>query len=506
MRYGGICFHCNPNSQNLSDYSSQPQYETYPCKLCGNNSHYGYDCPPRFPLVYEQKPCYNQNFNENYYPHNLPSFLCCENCEGSHESFQCQSMNQNFLNPNPCYEPNSSSFDQYHPSQSFVTQQLPQRSNEDIQLEMAKLIKNNRILLNDNIFSHEEASMEVLLAKERILKLIQAWDEKQIKSWSLPTLLLQLLNDSRTIDEMLKKREQAVNLVVRQKQVEKAAQNLTPNWDLLMINDDEEHYIQYKEYLENFSNAIATVLPTEEPEYSLSIGDEHLSTIPETESDKVIKSSVKNLVRIPSEYEDTSNDENTLFDSSPKFDYLEEFSGELMLTSIIDEEIDIFTGTNDLMPLGIESDDYDSKGDIQFFKELLSNDTPIPKNKSSNFDHDDDPSFSRPPLEPLDVEIFFESDSSVLTTNVVKGISKHDVLMPNIFPTLPTFDLLYPVYDTLLPFSSENEHKVFKPGILSYLLVSHRDKTTSDFFENPMMMYGGDIPLLDVLYLHFYPP
>nr|GFC21200.1 hypothetical protein [Tanacetum cinerariifolium] len=148
---------------------------------------------------------------------------------GSHERFQCQIMNQNFFEPNPCYEPNSSCFDQYHSSQSFVTQQLPQRSNEDIKLKMAKLIKSNRILLNDNIFPHEEVSMEVLLAKERILKLIQAWDEKQIESWSFLALLLQLLNDSRTINEMFKQREQAANLVVQQKREEQAAQSFTPN-------------------------------------------------------------------------------------------------------------------------------------------------------------------------------------------------------------------------------------------------------------------------------------
>nr|GEU91427.1 hypothetical protein [Tanacetum cinerariifolium] len=244
---------------------------------------------------------------------------------------------------------------------------------------------------------------------------------------------------------------------------------------------------------------------------------------------------------------------DTLFDSSPKFDYLEEFSGELMPTNIINEErirreheeyislmeklltinsfprplenfhantiietlptspipvedsdslreeIDIFTGTDDLMPSGIESDDYDLEGDIYFLKELLSNDSlPFSENESSNFDHHDDPSFPRPPLKPPDVEVFFEPDSSVLTTNVVKGISEHYVLMPNILPTLPTFDSLYPVYDTLLPFSSKNEDKVSKPGILSYLLVSHLDKITSDFSESPMMMYGGDIPLLDV--------
>ncbi|GKD58457.1 hypothetical protein Tco_1295966, partial [Tanacetum coccineum] len=52
----------------------QPQFETYSCELCRNNAHYGYDCPSRVPLVYEPEPCYNQNFSDNYYPQNSPSF------------------------------------------------------------------------------------------------------------------------------------------------------------------------------------------------------------------------------------------------------------------------------------------------------------------------------------------------------------------------------------------------------------------------------------------------
>nr|GEV80537.1 hypothetical protein [Tanacetum cinerariifolium] len=306
--------------------------------------------------------------------------------------------------------------------------------------------------------------------------------------------------------------------------------------------------------------------------------------------------------------------QDTLTDSSPKFDYLlEEFSGELAhidpISSRIEEsdfdleeeirlvenlsydnssprppkelnaeiadtileslslshipvedsdshieEIDLFLTTVDLMPPGIKNNDYDLEGDIYFLEELLRNDPiPLPENESSNFDHHDDPSFPRPPSEPSDVEVFFdfELDTVVLTTRVVKGISKHYVFMPNILPTLPTLDLdldftpshdslesgnkifnprifievqserllsweeffisfirdpLYPVFDTLLPFSSKNEDKVFKPDILSYLLVSHQDKTNSDFYENPMMMYGGDIPLLDVMYLHMIVP
>nr|GFB69054.1 hypothetical protein [Tanacetum cinerariifolium] len=79
---------------------------------------------------------------------------------------------------------------------------------------------------------------------------------------------------------------------------------------------------EYEESLENFRvihkkssislnntsqispvNAITPVLPTEELEYSLSMGDKHLNTTPKTESDEIIKSSVENLVAIPSEYE-----------------------------------------------------------------------------------------------------------------------------------------------------------------------------------------------------------
>nr|GEX23725.1 hypothetical protein [Tanacetum cinerariifolium] len=77
-------------------------------------------------------------------------------------------------------------------------------------------------------------------------------------------------------------------------------------------------------------NAITTISPTKEPEYSLSMRYEHLSTISETESDEVI-SAESDLI------ESLSN-RDTLFDSSPKFDYLEDLSGELMPTSIINEE------------------------------------------------------------------------------------------------------------------------------------------------------------------------
>ncbi|GKF33476.1 hypothetical protein Tco_0106676 [Tanacetum coccineum] len=139
----------------------------------------------------------------------------------------------------------------------------------------------------------------------------------------------------------------------------------------------------------------------------------------------------------------------------------------------------------------------------------------------------------------------------ILTAKIVKGISEQYVLMLNILPTLPTLDPdldftpshdslgfgnkifdpgifievqserlfsrdgfpisfirdpLSPVFDLLLPFSSKNEDKVFNPSILVSSLLSHRGEIISNFSKSPMMIFGGDIPYLDVPYRHFYPP
>ncbi|GKG34437.1 hypothetical protein Tco_0437133, partial [Tanacetum coccineum] len=81
------------------------------------------------------------------------------------------------------------------------------------------------------------------------------------------------------------------------------------SWNCPTFYDDDDKYtIQYREYLENSSNAITPDLLTEEPDNSLSMGDEHLSTIPDTTLDEVIKSSVEDLVPIPSESEGISDD------------------------------------------------------------------------------------------------------------------------------------------------------------------------------------------------------
>ncbi|GJS94918.1 retrovirus-related pol polyprotein from transposon TNT 1-94 [Tanacetum coccineum] len=77
-------------------------------------------------------------------------------------------------------------------------------------------------------------------------------------------------------------------------------------------DDDEESTISLNEIISQItpSIAITPVLPTMEPEDSLIMRDEYLHTITEKELDEVIKSSVEDLVPIPSESEDTSDNDS----------------------------------------------------------------------------------------------------------------------------------------------------------------------------------------------------
>ncbi|GKA27075.1 hypothetical protein Tco_0713243 [Tanacetum coccineum] len=69
------------------------------------------------------------------------------------------------------------------------------------------------------------------------------------------------------------------------------------------------------------------------------------------------------------------------------------------------------------------------------------------------------------------------------------------------------------VINTLLLFSSKNKDKVFNHGVLaskekSPPSSSHRGYKASKLFhhKSSMLIHGENIPILDVLFLYFYPP
>ncbi|GJT39285.1 hypothetical protein Tco_0939150 [Tanacetum coccineum] len=223
------------------------------CESCGKGAHFGYNCPPKDPIISELEPCYNRNFD--CFPHDsqtLPQqYFCCENCGGPHETYQCQPMNQEY------FYSHSSGFDQFQPPQFSDVYQTPPISK----------------FRGEEIDEEYERDCEI-----RIRKLKQ---------------------DFNIWGSEVRKKEKAY---------EDEKYSAACRYMLSITCDDEDDYIPSGDIIARYSTSITPDLPIEESENSLIMGDEPLSTIPATESDEVIKSSVENLVPIPSEFEGISDD------------------------------------------------------------------------------------------------------------------------------------------------------------------------------------------------------
>nr|GEX90541.1 reverse transcriptase domain-containing protein [Tanacetum cinerariifolium] len=204
--------------------------------------------------------------------------------------------------------------------------------------------------------------------------------------------------------------------------------------DDISVYDDDFEDIEYvvaslpdPEIVSIEEENVASILSTKEPKNSLSMGHEHLSITPETESDEVTKSNAKNLLPIPSECEVTSEDKrecdelvcdnysDTFFDSKIDDDILvydNDFEDiEYIVASLPDPEIvsieeengaDLFLDDNSIPP-GIENFADDPEGDIRFLEELLIDDS-ILSHESFDSNFKDNSLIPRPPPKPPDAE------------------------------------------------------------------------------------------------------
>ncbi|GJY07155.1 hypothetical protein Tco_0374209 [Tanacetum coccineum] len=174
------------------------------------------------------------------------------------------------------------------------------------------------------------------------------------------------------------------SVVVHKEQEEQAG--FTLYWKIPIIDDDDDEYtIQYREYLENSSNAITPDLSTEEPDNSLSMGDEHLDTILETESDEVIKTSVEDFVPILRESEGNFNnmydvpfcDKNHFDAESDLMESLLNRDTSMVYSPKIDSLLEEFAGELAPIPPGINKADLDPEEDIRLIEQLLYNSSPL---------------------------------------------------------------------------------------------------------------------------------
>nr|GEX91371.1 hypothetical protein [Tanacetum cinerariifolium] len=284
-------------------------------------------------------------------------------------------MNQNF------YNSNSLGFDQTQPPQFPIIHPPPQETGIVILHDQENTINSMHTFLRKfNRYSFFETPKVLLLAWDRLFKIKDTFGNKQYKPEDIQELFRELFNDVQNIHEEL---AEYIN---------------TPGWNRPTFynngDDDDE-------------DCTIAITPDFLITDSLIMGDKHLETIPEKESDEFIKSSVENLVSNPSDDDEPSLEEvihemsfktysNPLFDldeeiissefnpihnedldSTPKNDRFDTKS--YLLESLLNRDESI--------PSGIDCDESDSEGDNLFLERLLHDD-PIPLPDTLDFSND----------------------------------------------------------------------------------------------------------------------
>ncbi|GKD07299.1 hypothetical protein Tco_1186984 [Tanacetum coccineum] len=463
----------NPYSYNETpDFFNQPphhQYETYLCELCGDSPHYGFDCQTRPPLVYEQDSCSNQNFSNDqspYYSMSLPQQFDC--CE-------------------VCGGPHYSS--NYQAGNTPIYDQGPHFSS-------------NCQIRNPLVYEPNPSNNYEFLCFD------------QPPQYSID-------HQPQIIQE-----DQAANISTHTPEPSRRFNSFYDD------DDYEESIIPLNEIVSQIppSIAITPILPTLEPEDSLIMGNEELSTFPEKESDEGKYVTFSNPL-FDSNDDFTSSDEESLSDedvqddnvkiySNPHFEFDDEYisSDVNSLFAEVFENIkskDSYVSNLDepallVTPLSAfnENECFDPGGDVDEIELLLHHDPSTPKVSVASilegFTHE-------PPLVENDDLFDLESKENewkkILYDAPIDDLMTEDKIfdpgIPEKFfsPTyvkLPFEDrhdlsftyviwifLSYFTYPVESPFllSSGSEDTIFDPGIFTFHfsslkpVASHRSET-----------------------------
>ncbi|GKC33295.1 hypothetical protein Tco_1040589 [Tanacetum coccineum] len=350
-------------------------------------------------------------------------------------------MNQNYFEPNPIYNSSYSGFDQ--PPQYSINHQedLNQQRINDVHNGWDKIDE-----LQNELFLMIQSFCEKFLQQKQAASI----DQSPLQEMSLQEMedlkqhyldeMLSLSNDLGIKDY----RNEKIDIRFR-RECENMIDELKGKFNGMSIEINKKKELQQLEQAAKLniisklppSIAITPVLPTFEPEDSLIIGNEELSTIPEKESDEFIKSSVKDLVPIPSESEDTSESDSDC-DSPP----CDDFSP----INVYEEKFVTFSN-----PLFNSNDDFTFSDD-----ESLSNED-VPEENVKIYSN---------PLFKFDDE-YISSDVNPLFDEVLEDIECKDSYNSNHDES--TF--------LVTPLSDSNEDECFTPSNdVEFLL--HRDPST----------------------------
>nr|GEZ75585.1 hypothetical protein [Tanacetum cinerariifolium] len=428
-------------------------YKRCTCKSCGKDANIGYNCPPKVPVISNPKPCKNQTIDE--LPQTLPSF---------HPTFHSEDESPFTCDSTPTYVDES-----------------PNVFNPPTQ----PLVYSCEFCGNDAHYGHYCTPQAPFIYLEPCYN----------QDFNFPTLA-KLTKQMTSFTSFCEMACQIFQKKQEEKQLEEEQAAKAQNWKLLVCyddDDDEERSNSLEDYIIYGLPPCSAITPnepflsTEEPDNSLSMGDEHLDTIPVTESSEVIKSSAENLISI-------------LIEASPP-------DSELVSLEVMEIVIPEVGGIDDDILLTIKDDILREKllnVNLLIAKIKALNDNPTPssdcKTKSSSTflnslleeTNTSDNSLSEFETFCFDVKEIssgkISSDSPTTHSDFSLYVSFIFNLSINLFPPADRSDF-YEFTDALIPFISPPE-----------LDVSHRCGTFPRFKilpERPMEIFSSTCTPMD---------
>ncbi|GJY91201.1 hypothetical protein Tco_0506397, partial [Tanacetum coccineum] len=378
----------------------------------------------------------------------------------------------------------------------------------------------------------------ILIAWESFGKIKDALTDKQYQQEDIQELTSKILEDVRNISEELSEYIKEVKNIAEP--AAKRQTHITSCLQNFKVISKESTIPLNKTPQISPVNAITHNLPTKEPEDSLIMGNEELSTIPEKESDEFIKSSVEDLIPIPRVSKDTSGsdsvcvlpssddfspivEEKSVTFSNPLFEFNDEYISNdvspifdevlenieckdsydsnldepaLLVTPLSDankdecfnpggviDEIDAFLDMD--ISTNIKNGYRDSEGDIIYFKSLLIDDTSPNLPPEVFLDHDprslkDEPNFVDM-VQVFNPGIYEKSFSSTF----VKLTFEDHHYFPITFVIRIFLPYLTYSVDSSFLLSSESEDTIFDPDISAF----HFSSLKSVAYENPIVIF-----------------
>ncbi|GJS81659.1 hypothetical protein Tco_0748200 [Tanacetum coccineum] len=454
------------DSPNVFNPPSQPP--TYSCEFCGNDAHYGYDCPPQVSFIYNLEPCYNQDFN---FPQNFQELLQQEQA-----AFVSTLQQFNFI-----YDDDD---------------------DEESSIPLSDVISELPLCIAITPVLSTVEPVDSLIMKDEHLDTILSTESDELIKYSVENLVL-IPSESKDFFDI----ECECDVPnCDDSQTTKFSTFSNPLFDNSTSSDDESSHeeviqeISFKTYLNPLFDLDEKIISSE----FNPIHNEDLNSTLKNDRFDIESYLIESLLN-----------HDTLMASSPKIDsLLDEFAGELITNPprIVNRENEEYISLlerllyDDSIPPGIESDDYDSEGD--------DNSTSLPEFESFHVDYPDSGDST---IDVMDFD-FIPSHNDLGSDLDVSSPSgdRNKIYDPGIcieVESMRFLATLSPVIDTLLPFSSKNEDKVFNHGVLaskekSPPSSSHRGFKASKLFHHkiPMLTHGDNTPNLGVRHPHFYPP